>query len=292
MDALIISILHTYKSSLLSLKAKWFWWGPSFFMQINYWYYFFLVFRIAWIHLFPILHPRICWDSIAENSLLCMVSRQAKHYERAFNFFLLPFRFCLCDTSHRLCLFCNILPDLKYKKIKHARTHPKLKEPVADLVWRQHFLQSFLNKLKNLFSFNNITDLQNIQMKLFPPCLNISLCFTLGLECFFKLNFPVFITDCTMGNITVLTVYKLHLFQMKLNWRYAPGMHPKDSTPYGSSSLLTRLELSQVTPSIQILGPHHKLLALQTWCLCVVLIANTQIILEFTFDQPSHLKTV
>lgn len=171
MDALIISILHTYKWSLLSLKAKLLWWGPSFFMQISYCYYFFLVLCIAWIHLFSILHLRISWalHSIAENSLLCIVSRQAKYYECAFNFFLLPFHSCLCDTNHRLCLFCNILPNLKYKKIRHAMMHPKLKELVADKVWRQQFHQreNFINKHKNSLSFNNITDLWNTQTMLF-----------------------------------------------------------------------------------------------------------------------------
>lgn len=136
-------------------------------------------------------------------------------------FFRLPFCSCLCDARHRLCLFCNILLSLKYKKIMHAIMHSKLKEPVADKVWRQHFHQreNFINKHKNPFSFNNITDLWNIRIKLFSPCLNIYISFTLDLEYFFELNFPVFITDCTMGNITVFTLHKLHFFQMKLNWR-------------------------------------------------------------------------
>lgn len=112
-------------------------------------------------------------------------------------FFRLPFCSCLCDTRHRLCLFCNILLSLKYKKIMHAIMHSKLKEPVGDKVWRQHFHQreNFINKHKNPFSFNNITDLWNIWIKLFSPCLNIYVSFTLDLEYFFELNFPVFITD-------------------------------------------------------------------------------------------------
>lgn len=192
MDALTMSILHTYKSSLLSLKAKWLWWGPSFFMQINYWYYSFLVFCIAWIHLFSILHLRICWElhSMAENSLLCMVSKEAKYYECAlFSYFpsIPAFVTLATDFAYSATFY------LKYKRIMHAIMYSKLKEPVADKVWRQHFhhRENFINKHKNPFSFNNITDLWNIWIKIFFPLVSI---FThvwhLRLEMLFWVEFP------------------------------------------------------------------------------------------------------